>query len=192
MKQNITNTCKSIVAILMVTMLFSCVNSKKEVRDFLADKNMPVGMAKNIYHIKKDSGIITSKTKAPIFYDFSNRKEHPYSEFPKGITIISIDEKAKDSTSIKGNYAITYRKTAVSEIKGNVVITNYKANTKLETNQLFWDQKEHYFFTENGFRLTTLQDTINGFGFESKENLTKWIAKDITGNMEATINENQK
>ncbi|MCD8434347.1 LPS export ABC transporter periplasmic protein LptC [Tenacibaculum dicentrarchi] len=185
MKQNITNKCKSIVAIFMVTMLFSCVNSKKEVRDFLADKNMPVGTAKNMYHVKKDSGKITSKTKAAIFHDFSNRKDHPYTEFPKGIKIVSIDKTQRDSTSISGNYAITYTKTAISEIKGNVVILNYKENTKLETNQLFWDQKEHYFFTEDGFRLTTLNDTINGFGFESKENLTKWIAKDITGNLQA-------
>ncbi|MEX6627207.1 LPS export ABC transporter periplasmic protein LptC [Tenacibaculum salmonis] len=185
MKSYVTNIYNSIATVFLVAMLFSCVNSKKEVRDFLADKNMPVGTAKNIYHIKKDSGKITSKTKAPIFHDFSNRKQHPYTEFPKGIEIISIDKSEKDSTSITGNYAITYNKTAISEIKGNVVILNYNENTKLETNQLFWDQKEHYFFTEDGFRLTTLQDTINGFGFESKENLTKWIAKDITGNLQA-------
>lgn len=182
--KNLSYIYQSIVAIFLVTMLFSCVNSKKEVQDFLADKNMPIGTAKNIYHIKKDSGKIVSRTKATIFHDFSNRKEHPYNEFPKGIKIVSIDKSEKDSTSITGNYAITYSKTAISEIKGNVVILNYNKNTKLETNQLFWDQKQHYFFTEDGFRLTTLQDTINGFGFESKENLTKWIAKDITGNLQ--------
>ena len=185
MKPYRINIYKSIATLFLVAMLFSCVNSKKEVRDFLADKNMPVGIAKNIYHIKKDSGKITSKTKAAVFHDFSNRKEHPYTEFPKGIKIVSIDKSAKDSTSITGDYAVTYSKTAVSEIKGNVVVLNYNEKTKLETNQLFWDQKEHYFFTEDGFRLTTLQDTINGFGFESKEDLTKWIAKDITGNLQA-------
>ena len=183
------NINKSIVATCVVAMLFSCTNSKKEVRDFLADKNLPLGTAKNIYHIKKDSGKIVSKTKAPIFYDFSNRDQHPYSEFPKGIKIVSIDKTGKDSTTITGNYALTYSKTRVSEIKGNVVIFNHSENTKLETNQLFWDQKEHYFFTEDGFRLTTPNGVINGFGFESKENLKKWIAKDITGDMETTKNE---
>ena len=181
MKAYSINIYNSIATIFLVAMLFSCVNSKKEVRDFLADKNMPIGTAKNINHIKKDSGKITSKTKAPIFHDFSNREEHPYNEFPKGIKIVSIDKSGKDSTTITGNYGITYSKTSISEINGNVVILNHSENTKLETNQLFWDKKEHYFFTEDGFRLTTLKDTINGFGFESKENLTKWIAKDITG-----------
>ena len=189
MKAYSINIYKSIATIFLVAMFFSCTNSKKEVRDFLADKNMPVGTAKNIYHIKKDSGKITSKTKAPIFHDFSNREEHPYNEFPKGVKIVSIDKSGKDSTTITGNYALTYNKTGVSEINGNVVIFNYLENTKLETNQLFWDKKEHYFFTEDGFRLTTPNGVINGFGFESKENLTKYIAKDITGDIETKENE---
>ncbi len=184
MKLYSINIYISIAVIFLVAMLFSCVNSKQEVRDFLADKNMPVGKAINIYHIKKDSGKITSKTRASLFYDFSNREEHPYSEFPKGIKIVSIDKTGKDSTTITGNYALSYNKTGVSEITGNVIILNHSGNRKLETNQLFWDQKEHYFFTEDGFRLTTLRGTVSGFGFESEESLTKWIAKDITGEIQ--------
>ena len=176
----------SIATICLVAMFFSCTNSKKEVRDFLADKNLPVGSAIDIYHVHKDSGRITSKTKAPVFYDFSNRKEHPYKEFPKGIEIITIDKSGTDSTTISGNYALTYDITKVSEIRGNVVVTNHSKQTKLETNQLFWDQEEHYFFTEDGFRFTTPESVINGYGFESNEGLTKWMAKDITGDIETT------
>ncbi|MGB1042175.1 MAG: LPS export ABC transporter periplasmic protein LptC [Tenacibaculum sp.] len=179
------NIYNSIAAICLVAMFFSCTNTKQEVRDFLADKNLPVGTAKNIYHVHKDSGRITSKTNASLFYDFSNRKEHPYNEFPKGIKIVTIDKTGTDSTTITGNYALSYNKTRVSEIRGNVVVINHTANRKLETNQLFWDQKESYFFTEDGFRLTGVNDTINGFGFESKQDLTKWVAKDITGDIHA-------
>ena len=179
----------NIAVISLIAMFFSCVNSKKEVQDFLADKNLPIGVAKNINHIYKDSGRVTSKLITPLLYDFSNRKEHPYNEFPKGVKIVSINENGIDSTTITGNYALTYEKTKISEIKGNVVIINHTEKSKLETNQLFWDQKERYFFTEDGFRLTTVRDTINGFGFESKENLTEWIAKDITGKIQANQKE---
>ncbi len=189
MNKSSKNICYNIATIFIVAMFFSCTNTKKEVRDFLADKNLPVGSAENIFHIKKDSGRITSKTKAPLFYDFSNRKNHPYTEFIKGIEIVSISKSGIDSTTITGNYALSYSKTNISEIKGNVIIVNHSENTKLETNQLFWDQKEGYFFTEHGFRLTTPKGVINGFGFESRENLTKWLAKDITGDLEATQNE---
>ena len=74
-------------------MLFSCSNNTQKVRDFLADKNLPTGTAKDAYHVYKDSGRITSKLITPLMLDFSNRKQHPYSEFPKGIKIINFNNK---------------------------------------------------------------------------------------------------
>ena len=79
-----------IAAIFLVAMFFSCTNNVKQVRDLLADKNKPIGIAKNIFHVYKDSGFITSKLITPLLYDFSNRKKHPYNEFPMGIKIITI------------------------------------------------------------------------------------------------------
>lgn len=180
--QNIIH--KNIAIISLVAMFFSCTNDTKKVRDLLADKNLPIGVATNAFHVYKDSGKMTSKLVTPLLHDFSNRKAHPYNEFPKGIKIVTFDNDGKDSTTITGNYALSYAKTRVSEIKGNVVVFNHTDKAKLETNQLFWDQKEKYFFTEDGFRLTTVNDTINGFGFESKQNLSQWILKDITGEIE--------
>lgn len=185
MKNKSRNIYKSIATIYLVAMLFSCTNNTTEVRDFLADKNKPIGIAVNINHVYKDSGYITSKLMTPLLHDFSNREEHPYNEFPNGVKIITINKNGKDSTTIIGNYGLSYNRTAISEVKGNVVIINHTDAVKLETNQLFWDQKEQYFFTEDGFRLTTQNDTINGFGFEAKQNLKEWIAKDITGDIEA-------
>ncbi len=177
----------SIASIFIGAMFFSCTNNAKEVRDLLKQENRPIGEARNINHIYKDSGRITNKLKTSLLYDYSNRKEHPYNEFPKGLEIVIISKDGKDSTKIRGNYAIVYNKTNVAEIKGDVVITNYTKNVKLETNQLFWSQNRSYVFTEEGFRLTTSQSVINGFGFEAKQDLTKWQAKDITGSGEVKV-----
>ena len=40
-----------------------------------------------------------------------------------------------------------------------------------------------YFFTEKRFILTKIYDTIVGEGFESKENLKKYVAKKTIGNL---------
>lgn len=178
----------SIAIISMIAMLFSCTNDAKEVRDFLADKNLPIAIAKDAYHVYKDSGKITSKLITPLLHDFSNRKDHPYNEFPKGIKIVSIGKNQIDSTTITGNYALSYNNTLISDIRGNVIITNHTDNVKLFTDQLYWDQKLQYFFTESQFLLVKDKDTFTGIGFESKENLTKWIAKETTGNLESKQN----
>lgn len=177
---------KSIAVLYVTAMLFSCDNNTQKVRDFLADKNLPVGTAKDAYHVYKDSGRITSKLITPVLLDFSNRKEHPYSEFPVGIKIVNFEKNGVDSVTITGKYAISYKKTSISEIKGNVVVVNHTDKTRLETEQLFWDQKTKYFVSEKAFKLMTEKDTIFGIGFESKEDLSKHVAKKTTGKLETS------
>ena len=175
---------KSIAVICITAMLFSCSNSTEEVRNFLEEKNLPIGKAKEAYHVYKDSGQITSKLITPLLLDFSNRKKHPYNEFPKGIKIINFSNKGKDSVTISGNYARSYVKTEVSEIRGNVVVVNHTDLSRLETTQLFWDQKTKYFVSEKAFVMYKENDTILGVGFECKEDLSKHLAKKTTGRIE--------
>ena len=175
---------KSIAVVLTTGMLFSCTNDSKKVRDFLADKNLPIGIAKDAYHEYKDSGRVTSKLITPLLHDFSNRKRHPYNEFPKGIKIINFSKKSNDSVTITGNYALSYAKTKVSEIVGNVVVINHTEQSRLETEQLFWDQNTAYFYSEKAFVLTTPTSVVKGIGFECKEDLTKHLAKNVLGDIE--------
>ncbi|MCK5815444.1 MAG: LPS export ABC transporter periplasmic protein LptC [Flavobacteriaceae bacterium] len=176
----IDNIIKSIAVIGITVMLFSCTNDLEKVRDFLADKNLPIGVAKNVYNIHTDSGRVDMRFTAPLLFDFSNRKAHPYSEFPEGVRVVSF-ENSKDSLVIIGDYAISYSKTSISEIKGNVEIENFKERKKLLTEQLFWDQRIKYFYTEKPFILYTDTDTIRGTGFDANEDLSQFMAKNNRG-----------
>ncbi len=171
-----------VATISLVAFFFSCGNDIKEVQDFLADKNLPVGVAKNINLIHTDSGFVKARVITPLRNDFSNRKMHPYQEFPEGIQITNFD-KNKDSVTLTANYCISYGKTGISEVKNNVIIVNYKDQVKLYTEQLFWDQNTRYIYTEKAFKLITKTDTIKGKGFESNEDLSKVTMKDISGTL---------
>jgi len=180
---------KSIATYFLVAMLFSCGNDLKEVQDFLADKNLPIGISKNVNLIHTDSGRVKTKLITPLLYDYGNRTEHPYQEFPEGIKIITFDKK-NDSVTLTADYSKTYNKTGISEVKKNVVVTNHKEKSKLFTEQLFWDQTTHYIYTEKAFRLITKTDTIYGKGFESNEDLSKVTMKNISGSV--YVNESTK
>ena len=177
---------KSIAILYGTALLFSCNNNTQKVRDFLADKNLPVGTAKDAYHVYKDSGRITSKLITAVMLDFSNRTAHPYSEFPNGIKIVNFEKNGIDSVTITGGYALSYAKTSISEITGNVVVVNHTEKSRLETEQLFWDEKTKYFVSEKAFKLTKERDTIFGIGFESKDDLSKHMAKKTTGKLETS------
>lgn len=162
---------KSIATILLVAMLFSCGNDTKEINDLITAKNLPIAKAKHINLIQTDSGFVKSKMQTKLLLDFANRKKHPYQEFPEGIKITTFD--AKDSTTVTANYAITYTNTSIVEIKGNVVVINHQKKLKLRTEQLFWDQKENYYFSNKKSVLTSLTDTLIGLaGFDAKADLS--------------------
>ncbi|WKD86017.1 Lipopolysaccharide export system protein LptC [Polaribacter huanghezhanensis] len=174
---------KNIVAISIVAMFFSCTNNSNEVRTFFTAKNLPVGVAKDFAHVYRDSGRTTSKLFALLLKDFSNRENHPYNEFPKGLKLITFENNGKDSITILADYAISYSKTLITELRGNVVITNHTDQSKLYTDQLFWDQNTDYFFSEKKFRLISPDNDIKGIGFESKKDLTKFLAKKLSGEL---------
>jgi len=177
----------------LTTLLFSCTNKITEVRDFLADKNLPIGSAEQINMIYKDSGNITTKMISPLLLDYSNREEHPYTEFPEGIHITKIYSNG-DSLTVDGNYAISYSKTNVSEIKEKVIVINHNENYTLKTSQVFWDQKYHFYITEKPFVFITPTDTLEGEGFEATEDLKKWHVKNNSGVLQVkeTLDENPK
>lgn len=172
---------KNIVGIYLLTMFFACTNNSKEVKDFFAEQNLPIGYSKNVNHIYKDSGRITSKMYTPLLLDFSNRKLNPYSEFPEGIEIISFKNNGKDSLKITGDYAINYSKTYLSQIVGNVVITNFADGSILETEELYWDDKSNYFFTDKDFKMTQGENIMFGSGFESKQDLSNRVIRKMYG-----------
>lgn len=183
-KVNKKNIIKNIASIFIVAMFFSCGNKIEDVNDFLSNKNLPIQESKNIHLTYTDSAIVNSKINAPKMEDFSNRKKHPYKEFPNGIEIITFNKN--DSTKIKGDYAKTFDKTLIAEIKGHVEIYNYKRGFKLTTDQLYWDQKENYFFSTKKSALTSNKDTLIGLnGFDSNVDLTN--ATMITNSANLTL-----
>ncbi len=187
MYQSAVRILKISTLLCAVILFFSCENNIKEVQDFLADKNLPIGEATDINLIHTDSGRVKTRLISPLMHDYSNRESHPYQEFPEGIQIVSF-EATGDSTTLIADYGRSFTKTLISEVKGNVVIINHQDKSRLYTDQLYWDQNTHYIYTDAAFTLYKGLDTIQGRGFESNEDLSKHSARNISGAV--YVNEN--
>jgi LPS export ABC transporter protein LptC len=147
----------NMVTIFIVTMFFSCETNLKEVQKFKQSSFVPSGEVDSINLKYTDSGKIKSILKSPKMLDYSAIK-YPFTEFPKGVFVTMFDDKG-ETTTIKADYAISYKKTDIIDLQGNVVI-NSNDGKKLETSQLYFDQKNEWFFTENNFKYT---DASGGF-----------------------------
>src|SRR5210317_562458 len=116
MANKISYRLLNIATMVIVAMFFSCGNDIKEVQDFLAEKNLPIGAATNVYLVHTDSGRVKTILTAPVMHDFSNREDHPYTLFPDGVRIVTFDKKG-DSVILTAGYSITFSKTNISEVK---------------------------------------------------------------------------
>lgn len=178
MKKTNFNNIIYIVTILMVTMFFSCNDNLKQVQKMGISENEPIGIAENINLKYTDSGRVTANLLSPKMLDFTNR-DFPYNEFPDGVTLYVYDEENKKSVVVS-DYGIIYDQTNLIDLQGNVIITTAD-NRILKTEQLYFDQKKEWLFTNKPVTFSSEKDIINGNGFDSNSKFTNAEVLEVTG-----------
>jgi len=169
-----------VVTVFAVTLFFGCESNFKEVQKINFSEFIPSSDADKVNLKYTDSGRITSILVSPKMLDFSN-VDFPFTEFPKGIDVTMYDKNAK-KTFIKANYAVIYNATNIIDLQGNVRITTENAQA-METEQLYYDQKNEWFFTEKKFKFTDPKGVSNGEGIDFSKDFKVINSQRITGEL---------
>lgn len=160
-------TLKSqIVSLLIILLAFSaisCDRSLKDVQKIGFSEFMPSGRAEDFNLKYTDSGKITSILVSPLMLDYAT-VAFPFTEFPNGMDITFYDKSGK-KTFIKSDYAVTYKKTNLIDLQGNVDIRTEDGQV-LTTSQLYYDQKNEWFFTEKKFKFSDPKGVSYGEGID--------------------------
>lgn len=158
--------------------LVSCESNFKEVQKINVTELNPVGEAQEFNLKYTDSGRIKAVLVSPQMLDFSHL-DFPFTEFPKGIKVTIYDD-AGNQNFVTSNYAISYSVTNIIELQGNVVITTHDGK-KLETEQLYYDQKNEWFFTQKPYRFADRGSIINGVGIDFSKDFKYLDTQKING-----------
>ncbi|MCA0132487.1 LPS export ABC transporter periplasmic protein LptC [Winogradskyella alexanderae] len=162
------NISRNLVTAIAVTLFFACKNNFEEVQKIGVLQNQPVGEATNINlkytEFEEDSVKLLANLLSPSMLDYSNR-DFSFSEFPEGIELIVYGEGNK-ITRIFADYAIVYNKTDIIDLRGNVIVATHEKDT-LFTDQLYYNEKLEWVFTNERFTLKRLEGPTNGSGFDS-------------------------
>ena len=170
---------KNIVILIVVTTLFfSCNNSLNKVQGLNTASYTPLSIAENINTKYTDSGRLTVILVSPKMVNFTNR-EFPFYKFPEGIDLTLFDDNDNKNT-VKSDHAIVYDQTNLIDLKGNVVLTTSNYDT-LFTEQLFYDQKKEWLFTNYPVKFRTKDYITNGIGFDSNKNFTNAQVLEVNG-----------
>lgn len=146
-----------IFSILLLICILGCDDNFQEIKNINSKDSFPVGETENLKLIYTDSAKVKAILYSSLNLDFTNQV-FPYSEFPNGVEITFFD-KDNNQTIVKSDYAITYNKTNIVNLVGNVIINNYDGS-ELKTNQLYWDPEQEWLFSEEKFKFKNIDYDI--------------------------------
>lgn len=161
--------------------IISCESNFRDVQKMGISEFTPSGEADTVNLKYTDSGRIKAVLISSKMLDYAT-VEFPFTEFPKGIDLTLFDVNGK-KTFVKSKYAITHKSPDLIDLQGNVKISNETGET-LETEQLYFDQKNEWFFTEKKFKFTSAKGVSLGEGIDFSKDFKKVNSQKISGEVE--------
>ncbi|MCA0959049.1 MULTISPECIES: LPS export ABC transporter periplasmic protein LptC [Flavobacteriaceae] len=200
MKQTSKHILNRFATVFTVAMLFmSCGDDYRRVGEEAVKPLYPQGVAHNFTltytETKEAMGTQDSAhskriavLSSPLSEDFDNQR-FKFKTFPEGLQVEFYDDENQKSTVV-ADYGIQYSQTNLIDLQGNVVIETHDGK-KLETDQLFFDQKNNWIFTESTFKYTNPEDgtVMDGEGMDFNKDFTFFKAHKTFGLM--TIKEEE-
>ena len=126
-----------------------------------------------------DSGVTRYRIEASQWLVF-DRTEPPYQEFPQGIYLEQFDVDLSVQASLKADYAYYDEQAQQWTLRGNVHALN-REGEQFDTPLLMWNQQTHRVFSDTTIHITREKSIIEGVGFESNEEMSKYTILNPTG-----------
>jgi len=166
-------------ALIGVITLFACEGNYQNIKKFSLSDGSPIAVGKDIDFKYTDSGKLITNLLAPELLDFSNLK-FPYKEFPQGIEVHFWD-KDREESIIESDYAVQYDDNGLVDLRENVKIITADSMV-LQAEQLYWDQKNQWVFTDCDYTIRFKDGSSNkGAGFDSNQDFTIFFSRKNLG-----------
>ncbi len=167
------------MAVITVLTLFACEGNYRQIQQLTIADLGPIAEGRGVDLKYTDSGKLVANLISPTLLDFSNYN-FSFTEFPDGLEVQFWNEKGEKNT-VTSDYGIHYEAANLIDLRGNVVlITN--DSLVLNANQLYWDQKNKWVFTDQPNRITFKDGSFNdGGGFDSSEDFNNFISRKNVG-----------
>ncbi|MCD7970016.1 MAG: LPS export ABC transporter periplasmic protein LptC [Alistipes sp.] len=164
--------------------IFACGRGAAEEED--TSEGLLTQEAFNLTIIESTNGVRSTRFETPLMETYEYARE-PYREFRKGVTVISYNSDTGEvESTLVADYAIQFLNQELWEAKGNVVATNAQGH-KLETQQLFWNQKTGRIYSNIDSKITQDGGEAIGVGFESDEQFTDWEFRRPRGTIDVDV-----
>lgn len=172
-------TTAAALAVVVPIFVTSC-NSVQEESVIIENRDsMAVMSTYGVSTIISDSGRISYRIDAEEWLIF-DRRQPPYWAFEKGVYLEKYDYDMNVEATIKCDTAYYYSEQKLWKLIGNVDIRNPK-NERFYTDLMYWNQEEEKIYSDAYIKIEQEEQTTEGIGFSSNQNMTQWEIKNTKG-----------
>jgi LPS export ABC transporter protein LptC len=150
--------------------VYSC-KSKMAEADSIRLGETPVQSVDDMFIVQTENSIIQLRAEAPLMERYEN-DTLSYELFPKGISVFGYTEEGLLETEIIADNArhLSHKDGRETwEAFGNVVVKNLINQETMETDTLYWDQKNEKIYTHCYVRMYSPDGFAQGYGMESDQ-----------------------
>ncbi len=173
--------------------VYSCKGKLGEAESLDLDET-PVQVVNDMFMQQTENGLIKMRAESPRMEKYE-KDTLDYELFPSGFFVYGFDETGKLETEIVGDNArhMKYDDGRESwELFGNVVIKNLINQEVMETDTLYWDQKNEKIYTHCYVRMYSPDGFMQGYGMESDQRARSTILYNNFNNYAIIVKDSTK
>ena len=162
-------------AVFALYYLTACKNDIEVVNALTNELTLPDQSGKNVEFQLTDSGKLKMIFKAPLAERYETKEEEPFKEFPKGIEVMFFNDQEVLESVIIAGYAKQWEEQMLWRATDSVVARNILTGERLDTEELFWDEKNKKIYSNVFTKITNEDGTFYGEkGFEADQDLENY------------------
>ncbi len=163
-----------------IVMLFSCKkNDVGVVNNLTRVDSVPMQTVWNLETIYTDSSRKKIKVSAPLVQMYSE-DDNTEIYFPEGLKVVFFDKNEEIDSWLSSKYAVYYETKSLWKASDSVVTVNNRGEI-LNTELLYWNEREERIYSPKFVKITTEDEVIFGEGFESDQKFTYWKINQVRG-----------
>lgn len=167
-----------LIIIPIAVFTISCTGEKirPDVNLTMEEENIPVQESWDSKVIFTENGIL----KGILYTDYLRSFNNPKEKLLDGVRFEFYNEEGKKTSQLTSKHGRIDELTKDMYAIDSVVAINDSSNIRLETNELMWRKKDEKIISEKFVRITSDEEIIEGYGFESDQQIKNYVIRNVT------------
>lgn len=140
---------------------------------------VPTMITDSVSTLVSDSGYTRYHITAPLWLMYEDAPD-PYWLFPEGLELEQYDSDLRPAAHVRCDSARYFSRRRLWRLDGHVLMVNTLRDS-FATEQVFWDQTRQMVYSDSFIHIVRQEGMINGYGFESNQDMTAYTVNRPTG-----------